>query len=444
MLAGGIATAGALVITEDSVYLEAAQSTNLASQGYTGEGVTVAVIDTGVADVAGMHGSVVHQENMSAAPDSGDQFGHGTFVAGLVHKTAPGADIVSIKLSGANGSVDPVQVLAALQWAIENKDTYGIDVINLSFGTDSNQSWYSSPLNFAVEKAWDQGIVVVASAGNLGGSGTVTKPADDPLVISVGAADDAATVPTDDDTTPSFTSTGPTADGLAKPDLVASGTRVVSLRSPGSTADMNYPNARFGTDGFVGSGTSFAAPIVTGIVAQMLQARPELTPNQIKYALAEAARPINASVQAQGNGMVSAADALAVAGTGEANQGVGRSSGYGSLQGARGSFKVKVEAEVKVLGLGILKRNTEVTGNEMPLLEDEIPLVTTLFSLLDGLDLAKADFIQADFLAADNWDSRHWGSRHWGSRHWGSRHWGATSWSSSNWGAAQWWATSWG
>jgi serine protease AprX len=444
-LAGGIASAGALVITDPDTYRAAAQSSDLASQGDTGSGVTVAVIDTGVANVAGMDGKVVHQENLSAAPDDGDQFGHGTFVAGLVHKTAPDANIVSLKLSGSDGSVDASQVLAALQWVIENKDEYGIDVVNLSFGTNSTQSWQTSPLNYAVEKVWDAGIVVVASAGNLGdGSGTITKPADDPLIISVGASDDAATVPTDDDSTPSFTSRGPTHDGLSKPDLVASGTRVVSLRAPGSAADNSYPNARSGEDGFVGSGTSFASPIVAGIVAQMLQAEPSLTPDQIKYALVEAARPIAADTNAQGAGMVSAADALAVAGTGEANQGVGRSSGTGSLQAVRGSFKVKVDAQVKVLGLGLLNRQVDVTGNNMPVLEDSVPVVTTLLSLLDGLNADVFDFVPADFLAEDTWDSRHWGSRHWGSRHWGSRHWGSTSWASSNWQASQWWATSWG
>ncbi|MCW2956644.1 MAG: alkaline serine protease [Thermoleophilia bacterium] len=142
-----VATADEVPASTSDNYRATTGSANLATQGFDGAGVTVAVIDTGVADVAGFDGKVIHQENISAAPDAGDQYGHGTFVAGVVHAAAPQAEIVSIKLSGANGAVDVTQVLAALQWVIANKERYSIDVVNLSFGNDSKQSAHTSTLN---------------------------------------------------------------------------------------------------------------------------------------------------------------------------------------------------------------------------------------------------------------------------------------------------------
>jgi len=248
-----IASADEQPTSPPSIYMATTGAATNNANGFDGTGVTVAVIDTGVADVAGFDGKVIHQQNISSARNEGDQHGHGTFVAGHVHTVAPGADIVSIKLSDSNGAVDVTQVLAALQWIIANKSTYGVDVVNLSFGNDSQQSAYYSPLNYAVQQVWDQGIVVVASAGNAGGEpGTVTKPGDDPLIISVGSTDEKGTSYRSDDDIPSFVSRGPTQDGLAKPDLVAPGSRLESLRAPGSTVDIQHPEARVGEDRFRG------------------------------------------------------------------------------------------------------------------------------------------------------------------------------------------------
>src|SRR5207245_1877202 len=128
---------------------------------------------------------------------------------------------------------------AAIQWVVSFKDRYGIKVLNLSLGTDSTQTYRTDPLNYAVERAWDSGIVVVVSASNRGpGPATISKPGDDPLVITVGAVDDRGTPGLGDDELPNFSSHGPTAaDGLAKPDLVAPGGHIVSLRAPGSAID---------------------------------------------------------------------------------------------------------------------------------------------------------------------------------------------------------------
>ena len=424
------------------VFLQAVGSTSLQDQGFAGAGTTVAIIDSGIASVPALDGVVVHQENMSAAPDEGDQFGHGTFVAGIVHATAPAAKIVSVKLSGADGSVDVSQVLAALQWVVLNRDRYNIKVVNLSFGNDSKQSWHVSPLNYAVQRAWDAGIVVVVAAGNAGPlNGTVTKPGDDPVAISVGASDDNGTTALGDDTIPDFVSRGPTPDGLAKADLVAPGTHIESLRAPGSTIDTSHPEARVGDAGFRGSGTSFATPIVAGIAAQMLSADASLSPDQVKYGLIQGAQQIDGDATAQGTGSVRAGRALQLATSGRANQGVGRSTGYGSLNEARGSMHVLVKAHLQlVTGLD----DPTAVSITLPVDGEDIARTDTTVPLLEPVTAAVHTFDHDQFTNDANWNASQWGASQWGASQWGASQWGASQWGASQWGASQWWASQWG
>jgi serine protease AprX len=443
-LGTAVASGDDLPTSTPQVYRDASGASTLAANGFDGQGVTVAVIDTGVADVPGLDGKLIHQENLSAAPAEGDQFGHGTFVAGLVHTIAPQANIVSVKLSGADGSVDVTQVLAALQWVSSNANTYGIDVVNLSFGNDSKQSAYTSLLNFGVQKLWDQGIVVVASAGNAGpAAGTVTKPADDPVIISVGSTDDHGTGVRDDDTLADFVSRGPTQDGLAKPDLVAPGTRIVSLRAPGSTADVNYPQARIGTDQFRGSGTSFSAPIVAGVVAQVLSADPSLSPNQVKYGLLKGATWVSGDQTGTGAGTVRASRALQFAKTGAANQNTGRSNGHGSLQSDRGSAYVKVRTLVEQPDGTIVTTEVPVTGDHTA---EAVADPAAAPDLAEGETVQDATdaFDPVAYVQASSWGASSWGASQWGASSWGASSWGASSWGASSWGSSQWWASSWG
>jgi serine protease AprX len=476
VLTGGlgvaIAAADDLPTSTPDVFTATVDADDLRDAGYDGSGVTVAVIDTGVADVPGMDGKVVHQQNISAAPQEGDQYGHGTFVAGLVHETAPGADIVSIKLSGANGAVDVTQVLAALQWVIANKDRYSIDVVNLSFGNDSKQSAYASPLNFAVQRVWDAGIVVVSSAGNLGDhDGTVTKPGDDPLIISVGASDDQGTARRYDDTIPAFSSRGPTQDGLSKPDLVAPGTRVISLRAPGSTVDVANPQARIGDDHFRGSGTSFAAPIMSGVVAIMLSVDPDLDPDQVKYGLLSTARSVDGWPTASGAGTARAYKAVIAAQGGRANTGTVRSTGLGSLHAARGSAIVKVRTNVRRTDGSLATLTVPVTGDhtaEVPAETSDAPVVDAEVveaveepsaaaelqvdpvqavaevteDATDHFDLS--EFRDRALWEASQWGASQWGASQWGASQWGASQWGASQWGASQWGSSQWWASQWG
>jgi len=434
VISGGIA-AGSESTSE--VYRTSSGSSKLGQRGYTGAGQTVAIIDTGVANVAGLDGKLIHQENLSAAPPEGDQYGHGTFVAGIVHATAPDARLVSVKLSGANGSVEVTQVLAAIQWVVAHKDTYSIDVVNLSFGTDSKESWRTSLLNYAVQRAWDAGIVVVASAGNLGNSpGTVTKPADDPLILSVGAASVQSNGDLVDDTIPSFNSRGPTQDGLSKPDLVAPGTSLVSLRAPGSTIDTNYPGARVGENGFRGSGTSFAAPLVAGVAAQLLQASPSSAPDEIKFAVLSTATAIGGDPAALGAGTLRALRAAQALGYGHANRGVGRSNGRGSLEASRGSHHVAVETVASTATGDLAVLPVIADGNETGALTPDTSTATANDSTLRQFDPAA--------YMEHGWTASQWGASQWGASQWGASQWGASQWGASQWGASQWWASQWG
>ena len=307
-----------------SVHREAIGSSAANTSGLTGAGTTVAVLDTGIANVAALAGHILavgSQSCLNLSSESGcnDSFGHGTFVAGMVNSVAPDADLLSVKLSGRDGQSRVSTLLAGLQWVIANRTTYGIDVVNLSLRSDSSLSYRLDPLNLAVEQVWANGITVVVAAGNQGSApGTIAKPGDDPWVITVGASDDHGTASTADDTVAAFSSQGPTlADGLAKPDLVAPGQSLHSLRSPGSEADLRYPN--FVDDAYrLGSGTSFSAPEVAGAAALLLQADPTASNDRIKFALTETASSLGTANSA-GHGTLDVLAALA-APAGEANQ----------------------------------------------------------------------------------------------------------------------------
>ena len=358
-----------------SVYPKVVKADAAWNRGVTGSGVTVAVLDTGVApnlpDLAGrlvqvtddLSGQATPCKNLSGELDCSDRYGHGTFIAGLVagngassggkwKGVAPGARVLSVKTAGADGSADVSNILAAIQWVVSFKDRYNIRVLNLSLGTDSRQDWRVDPLNYAVERAWAAGMTVVVAASNEGPApGTITKPADDPWVITVGATDDRGTAGVSGDLLPDFSGRGPTAHGLAKPDVVAPGAHVISLRAPGSTVDTQFPNY---VDGSYrqGSGTSMATGVVSGAVALMLQANPGFTPDRVKYALQATARKAASNdPMAVGSGLVDANAAAFSAPAGTANQGLARSNGQGSLALSRGSVQVKTDDLVgSVLG----------------------------------------------------------------------------------------------
>jgi serine protease AprX len=285
--------------TPSDAFLPETGATRLASGGDTGQGVTVAVLDTGIDNLPDFSGRLVGGVDLTNGNNPyQDSYGHGTFVAGLIAGNgassngrysgeAPGAKLVSIKVAGADGTTHLGTLISGLQWAADHQSRYGIKILNISLGFKPSQSTVINPLDQAVEGVWNSGIAVVASAGNAGPfNGTILSPGDDPLVITAGASDDMATASITDDEMTDFSSVGPTSpDGWVKPDLVASGRSVVSLAAPGSTIYNDNPSARVGSANFAGSGTSFSAAITSGAAALVLADNPGLSPNQIKARL---------------------------------------------------------------------------------------------------------------------------------------------------------------
>jgi serine protease AprX len=279
----------------------------------TGDGVAVAVIDTGIAgglpDFATSSTDPASRVIASAVvnPDATtpeDLYGHGTHVAGLVAGngrnlaitdplynryigTAPRANLVSIKASDDHGRSSLIDVIAGLQFAVDHKDDYNIRVVNLSLTSMQALSYRVDPLDAAVEAAWFHGLVVVAAAGNRGPDPDAVSyaPGNDPYAITVGAVDDHATKDTLDDTLAPWSSRGVTQDGFAKPDIVAPGAHIVSTLAPGSDFPSLCPDCVVDGRYFRVGGTSMAAPIVAGIAADVIGAHPTWTPNQVKGAL---------------------------------------------------------------------------------------------------------------------------------------------------------------
>jgi serine protease AprX len=321
--------------------------------GPTGDGINVAVLDSGVSahdDLCGTSGLrvVAFKDFVGKRQQPYDDAGHGTFVAGLIagngsqslpvdqggqatqqyRGVAPEAGIVSLKVLDSGGSGRESNVIRAIAWAIKNRARYDIRVLNISLGADIVAPAEYDPMALAVEAAWKSGIVVVVAAGNEGefGPGGILSPGNDPYVITVGATDTRQTATPDDDIIGSYSSVGPTLfDEYAKPDVVAPGNRNISLRVPGSFVDTNWPENQIPVADYIPgapagtvpqyyklSGTSTSAPVVAGIVALMLDEDPSLTPDDIKLRLMETANPLpETSDLQQGAGAVDAAAALA-------------------------------------------------------------------------------------------------------------------------------------
>ncbi|HWJ02470.1 MAG TPA: S8 family serine peptidase, partial [Verrucomicrobiae bacterium] len=198
-------------------------------------------------------------------------------------------------------------VMAGIQWCIDNKAKYNINVISMSLGSSATVPAAEDPMVKSVEAAWDAGIVVCVAAGNEGPDDkTISSPGISPKVITVGAMADKNTPKRDDDQVADFSSRGPTIDGLSKPDILSPGVNIVSLRSPNSYLDKLNKANRVAGNYFSLSGTSMATPICAGTVALMLEKQPDLAPDQVKKRLMETAEDWNLSPNVQGTGYIQA------------------------------------------------------------------------------------------------------------------------------------------
>jgi serine protease AprX len=311
----------------------------LPSGKLTGKGVGVAVIDSGLAPNGDFGSYAFYDFTSPASVNAYDDFGHGTHVSGLIASRstaypglAPNARLISLKVLDASGSALTSTVLDAIQFAITNRDTLGIDVINLSLGHPILEPAFSDPLVQAVEAASRAGIVVVVAAGNVGrnvvtgvpGYAGILSPGDAPSAITVGAVDTDNTVTRSDDAVPAYSSRGPTwYTALPKPDVVAPGQNLISDAAPGSTLFLELPANQVADKGvakyFKLSGTSMSTAVTSGLVALMIEAnrtskQATLEPNTIKRILEYSATPLNGyDALTQGHGEINGAGAVELA-----------------------------------------------------------------------------------------------------------------------------------
>ena len=386
------------------------------AQGNTGRGVGVAVIDTGIANHNDFAGRLVHGPDLSGEGRTIDSYGHGTVMAGIIGGTgadsatgaayrgiAPGATLVGVKVAGRNGAVDVSTVLQAMHWIAAYKDQFNIRVLSLSWGVPSTQSAGVDPVNYAVERLWDLGIVVVVSAGNDGPqAGTILKPADDPVVLSVGAYDDKQNTDPADDSVSAWSARG--SSTLAKPDLVAPGRYIVAARALGSYVEQNNPKALYSPSYIRGSGTSQAAAVAAGAAALLVAARPTLTPDEVKNVLKSTASPIaNFTSTDQGAGRMRLDLALAATPDPAFVQ-TARSTGLGSINASRGGRYVQTDC-----------------GND-----------GTIDVILGEIDVR-----------CETWNGSAWTGSAWTGSAWTGSAWTGSAWTGSAWTGSAWTGSAW-
>jgi len=451
----------------------------------TGQGVTVALLDSGTAGVAGLNGTgkLTYGPDLSIESNGvltdQDTYGHGTHLAGIIAGrdaatlnattiptlspsvqlgVAPDANLLSIKLATTDGSTDVSEVIAALDWVTQhqtNADGSKIRVVNLSFGTQSVQAYQLDPLAAAAENAWKHGLTVVVSGGNQGTSaGRLDDPAIDPYVIAVGSSDSHENILgwTSPGVAP-YSSSGTTSRHV---DLLAPGTSVVSLRDPGSYVDVNHPEGRVTGDSsgrfFRGSGTSQAAAVVSGAAALLLQAYPKLTPDQVKAALVSTAAPVAASPVYAGAGEINVASALTKAGqlanpnllTNTINsltsppvtQSFPASTGQGSIEAARAGNDL-----VDTNGFP-LSGEVDLQGN--PWNPKAWWAAASTATAWSGGSWMGSVWTGASWATGTGLTAARWSAARWSAARWSSSSWSAARWSAARWSAARWSDASWG
>jgi serine protease AprX len=373
---------------------------------YSGKTPAIAIVDSGVQQRSDFGTRIRASVNLSTIDGNSslnDERGHGTFVAGIAAGAAgdlagadPVAPIVSVKVMDKNGQAKTSDVINACQWILDNKAQYNIGVANFSLHSSYSTNFYRDPLDRAVEKLWFGGVVVVAAAGNYGSaagpSGVKYSPGNDPFVITVGAVDLGGSSRANDDTVPSWSAYGYTNDGFYKPEIAAPGRYMVGPVAPGSSITTEKATNMVGSDRIQLSGTSFAAPVVSGTVAQMLARHPSWTPDQVKGALMRTARKVRVNPQSAGLGEITVTRAVTTPYTPNPNAGLDRF--LGSVSGTSG--------------------------------------VT-----FDAMSWASAA------TASMSWNSMSWSDMSWADMSWADQSWSAMSWADQSWSDMSWSDMSW-
>jgi serine protease AprX len=462
-LQGLDATLGYDVGADDGSLYNVAQVTHAKdvwTKGFTGQGVDVALVDSGVAPVKGLtSGNVVQGPDLSFEsqdPDlvHVDTFGHGTHMGSIIagrdaastgsfyakadshsyNGIAPDARLVSLKVAAADGGSDVSQVIAAIDWVTQHAHDPGMNirVLNLSYGTDSTQSPSVDPLAYAVERAWRAGIVVVVASGNDGTSrAQLAMPAIDPLVIAVGADDPRGSDSVGDDQVPSFAQRGTSTRHV---DVIAPGVHVLGLRVPGGSADVANAGARVGGRFFRGSGTSQSAAVVSGLAALYLQKYPQATPDQVKKALMTNSTPPT-SVKPLFTGLgvpdVNKAIGAALPSASASAQPATGATGTGTLEGARGTAHV-------TNGVDVLTGEQDIFGQPW----NGAAWAASATPWVGGTWRGVA--WTADSWSGDgSWAARSWTGSDWSARSWTARSWTDHTWSDAGWNARSWTDSTW-
>jgi serine protease AprX len=416
------------------------------SEGYTGAGVGVALIDSGVAPVQGLSssGQIFNGPDLSLesqAPNLRylDTYGHGTFMAGLIAGRdadpsanapasaylgmAPGAHIVSLKVGDADGGTDVTQVIAAIDWVVQHRSDDGLNirVINLSYGTNSLQDYQVDPLAYAAEQAWKHGLVVVAAGGNDGfqkkkSVPALADPAVDPYLLAVGSADTMGTQKLTDDQVPSF-SPWPKKGSTRGVDLVAPGVHMQGLRVPNSYIDSTNPEGFVSSRYFRGSGTSESTAVVSGAVALLLQRFPGATPDQVKKLLMGGAVRIQGKSQAIGAGELQVGSLLGATLPSWAQTWT-PSTGLGSIEAARGTDHLTSDG-------------VALTGEE------------DIFGAAISTSALSAAEAAGNSWSGGTWNGNSWSGNSWSGNSWSGSSWSGSSWSGSSWSTDQWSGNSW-
>src|SRR3954454_19899374 len=375
---------------------------------YSTKTPAIAIIDSGVQKRSDFGTRVIASVNLSTIPGNTsleDERGHGTFVAGVaagaspdLTGAAPTAPIVSIKVMDKNGQAKTSDVIKACQWILDNKAKYNIRVANFSLHSAYGTNFYRDPLDQAVEKLWFNNVVVVAASGNYGvsntqASGVKYSPGNDPFVITVGAIDLGNSFRSNDDAAAPWSAWGYTYDGFYKPEVAAPGRYMVGPIPGNSTLAAQKASNMVGGDKIQLSGTSFAAPVVAGTVADMLSRHPNWTPDQVKGALMQTARAVRVgNPKSAGLGEITASRAATAWATPNPNAGLERFLSSNPIDGSKS------------------------------------------FDAMSWASAAKASM---------SWNSMSWADQSWSDQSWSDQAWGAMSWADMSWSDMSWADMSW-